>query len=83
MYLSGQGIRTRGPRGERITDDSFLLVLHGGAQDEAFTLPGVPWATGYVIELDTAQPQVSPGGHVDTSATVPLTPRSALLLRVV
>src|SRR4051812_9725726 len=30
MYLAGDAIRTRGPRGEPILDDSFLLILHSG-----------------------------------------------------
>src|SRR6185312_9476127 len=81
MYLSGRGIRTRGPRGERIVDDSFLLLLHAGDGDAEIKLPGPPWASAYAIELDTAQPQLAPGGHVDVSATLTLPPRSALLLR--
>ena len=31
MYLDGCGMRTRGPRGEQVVDDSFLVVLHAGA----------------------------------------------------
>jgi isoamylase len=81
MYTSGQGIRTRGPRGERITDDSFLLLLHRGDEDQKFTLPGQPWASGYLLELDTAQPELPPGGHIDASAKIPLTARSVVLLR--
>jgi isoamylase len=81
MYLSGRGIRTRGPRGERIVDDSFLLVLHAGDADAQVRLPGPPWASSYTLELDTAQPQVTPGGHVDVSATLTMLPRSAVLLR--
>ena len=53
MYLDGQGIRVPGPRGERIVDDSFLLVLHTGPQDVAFRLPGAPWARAYDVVLDT------------------------------
>jgi isoamylase len=54
MYVDGRGIRTRGPQGERITDDSFLLVLHAGADDIDLVLPGQPWAEGYDLLLDTA-----------------------------
>jgi glycogen operon protein len=81
MYLSGKGIRTRGPRGERIEDESFLLVLHAGSSDVAVTLPGPPGATAYTLEIDTAQPQLAPGGHIDVAATVNLPPHAALLLR--
>jgi len=53
MYLNGDGIRTRGPHGEPVTDDSFLLLLHTGADDVEVTLPGRPWASGYCVEVDT------------------------------
>ncbi len=54
MYLDGHGIRTRGPRGEPVTDDSFLLLLHAGAHDRELVLPGEPWASSYEVVLDTA-----------------------------
>jgi hypothetical protein len=37
------GIRVPGARGDAVVDDSFLLVLHTGADEIAFTLPGAPW----------------------------------------
>ena len=55
MYLDGHGIRTRGPRGEPVTDDSFLLLLHAGPGDRELVLPGQPWATSYEVVLDTAE----------------------------
>jgi glycogen operon protein len=54
MYVDGRGIRTRGPQGEGITDDSFLLVLHAGAEDVDLVLPGPPWAESYELLVDTA-----------------------------
>ena len=40
MYLDGRGLRDRGPRGEVIIDDSFLLILHAGDDAATFALPG-------------------------------------------
>jgi glycogen operon protein len=54
VFLSGTTITARGPRGETLTDQSFLLVLHVGADDVEITLPGRPWADCYVPVLDTA-----------------------------
>src|SRR5207248_9770531 len=54
MYLSGEGIRTRGPRGEQIVDDSFFLVLHATDAPAEFRLPGAPWGKSYDLLLDTA-----------------------------
>ena len=84
VYLSGQDIRGRDPHGERIIDDSFLLVLHAGAGELEFTLPGDPWARWYEVVVDTTL-DGDPGAHDDVvhagDAPVTLAPRSLLLLR--
>ena len=82
MYLAGDALRGRTPTGERVVDDSFLLVLHGGGTPGAFVLPGRPWARGYRKLLDTSAPKLSeatraePGGWV-----LPLAPRSLVCSR--
>ncbi|HZB50853.1 MAG TPA: glycogen debranching protein GlgX [Mycobacteriales bacterium] len=86
MYLDGDGIRQRGPRGERLADESYLLVLHAGAEDAAFTLPGPPWATGYHVVVDTAYGDGVPPTGADRPAAgldLPLAASSAVLLRTV
>ena len=42
MYLDGRGLRHRGPRGEQIIDDSYLMVLHSGDDPVPFALPAMP-----------------------------------------
>jgi glycogen operon protein len=54
MYVDGRGIKTRGPRGEAVVDDSFLVMLHMGADDLEVTLPPSPWAESYEVVVDTA-----------------------------
>ena len=84
MYLDGEGIRQRGPRGERVTDESYLLVLHAGAEDATFTLPGPPWATGYHVVVDTAYGDGVPPVGLDRPAAgldLPLAAASGVLLR--
>jgi isoamylase len=83
MYLSGRGIRTRGARGERIVDDSFLLLLHAGGQDQTFVLPGPPWGASYVVEIDTAHGGLHARERVPAGLELPMTARSAVLLRAV
>jgi glycogen operon protein len=80
MYLSGEGIRTRGSRGERILDDSFLLLLHAGAEPTTFRVPGHPWSDGYVVELDTAGPRGT-AREPEAGDELTLESRSAVLLR--
>ncbi len=79
MYLDGQGIRTRGPRGERVVDDSFLLLLHAGAaRRRGARCPGAPWATSYEVVLDTAE-RLAVGSEV--SGALRACSRSVVLLR--
>ena len=87
MLLNGQGIRARTAQGERIVDDSFLLVVHLGGAPAALQLPGLPWATAYDIVLDTAHEAGGheaggheAGGH-EAGTLLPLTARSVVLLR--
>jgi glycogen operon protein len=85
MYLDGRGLRHRDRRGQVIVDDSYLLVLHSGDADAAFVVPGAPWASGYTVVLDTAQPAAIPAAGtapVPGSTSLAMTARSVVLLRV-
>jgi len=62
VFLNGEEIPDRGPRGERIVDDSFLLLLNGGPEPAMFTLPGRPWGKEYELVLDTGLAFVLPAG---------------------
>jgi glycogen operon protein len=83
MYLDGRGLRHRGPRGEVVLDQSYLLVLHAGEQDCAFVLPAEPWAVSYQVVIDTSYEQGAPAGLAPYPAglDLPVTARSVVLLR--
>ncbi|MDQ0987170.1 glycogen debranching protein GlgX [Streptomyces sp. V2I9] len=85
LYLSGRDIPGRDARGEPVTDDSFLAVLHAGAEPTVLTLPGTPWASAYELVLDTSREEQAeaPGTVVDGGTELPVPARSVLLLRVV
>ncbi|MFJ8393842.1 glycogen debranching protein GlgX [Streptomyces sp. NPDC094144] len=84
LYLSGRDIPGRDARGEPVTDDSFLAVLHAGDRPVDFRLPGPPWARDYELVLDTAREDQStaPGTVHRGDSTLPVPARSFLLLRV-
>jgi len=76
--LSGQAIKNRGQRGERVVDSSYVLALNAGDDDLALTLPPAPYAGACEVVLDTA---------VETLPCPPAVPpvlaaQSVLLLRV-
>ncbi|GHH64586.1 glycogen operon protein GlgX homolog [Streptosporangium violaceochromogenes] len=64
VLLNGDAITEPGPRGERITDDSFLLLINGHHEEMTFTLPSVKYGTRHAAAgggsrwravLDTAE----------------------------
>ena len=83
MYLDGRGLRHRNERGETITDDSFLLLLHSGDADGIFTIPGPPWAASYARVIDTSAigGEPAPDDVIDGGAHLPMRARSVMLLR--
>jgi isoamylase len=82
MFLSGDALRGRGPRGEPIVDDSFLIVLHGGEALTTFVAPGLPWAEGYDVVVDTAaESDGNATTYVDAGTHLKLEARCALVLR--
>ncbi|MFE4984842.1 MULTISPECIES: glycogen debranching protein GlgX [unclassified Streptomyces] len=84
LYLSGRDIPGRDERGEQITDDSFLAVLHAGPRPLEFRLPGPPWAETYELVVDTGREDQStpPGTEHAGGGTITVGARSMVLLRV-
>ena len=86
MYLDGRGLRHRGSRGEVIVDDSYVLLLHAGDAAGEFRLPGRPWAAaGYEVVVHTGHVGGVPDSarrRVRAGATLPVDPRTMVLLRV-
>jgi glycogen operon protein len=60
MFLNGDAIPTPGLHGERITDDSFVLLFnaHGEARD--FVLPPRRMGSRWALELCTEDPEAEP-----------------------
>ncbi|MGW6568726.1 glycogen debranching protein GlgX [Streptomyces sp. NPDC054975] len=84
LYLSGRDIPGRDERGEQVTDDSFLAILHAGPHPAEYRLPGPPWAASYALVLDTALEDQThaPETVYAGGATVTVGARSVWLLRV-
>ncbi|HEY2205210.1 MAG TPA: glycogen debranching protein GlgX [Pseudonocardia sp.] len=56
IFLNGQGIPERDELGQRIVDDSFLLLCNAHHQVVQFTLPDRQYAAHWEIVVDTADP---------------------------
>ncbi|WP_406422126.1 glycogen debranching protein GlgX [Streptomyces sp. NBC_00842] len=84
LYLSGRDIPGRDARGEQVTDDSFLAILHAADRPSSFRLPGPPWSQAYELVLDTSrEDQSSAPGTVHRGSEMLTVPaRAVVLLRV-
>ncbi len=84
VFLNGDGIPYKDPRGERVTDDSFLLCFNAHYEDLEFTLPDGNYGAEWTVDLDTNTPT---GARDDESAVVragtstTVVSRSVLVLR--
>jgi isoamylase len=56
VFLNGRAISEPDRRGERIADDSFLLLFNASEQDLAFTIPPRRYGQRWSRTLDTATP---------------------------
>jgi isoamylase len=56
IFLNGRGIPERGDLGERIIDDSFLLLINANHRPITFTLPDSAYGRSWEIVVDTADP---------------------------
>ncbi|MBC3984926.1 glycogen debranching protein GlgX [Streptomyces buecherae] len=83
VFLNGNAISEPGPRGERVRDDSFLLMFNAHSAPLTFTVPprhGRRWQ----VVVDTARPDGVPPGAGPTVAAgdrLTLVDRSLLVLQ--
>jgi glycogen operon protein len=83
VFLNGSAISEPGPRGERIADDSFLLMFNASAEDLEFVVP-VNHGRQWQVVVDTAVPEgIEPGQGAKVAAGDRLTliGRSLTVLR--
>jgi glycogen operon protein len=80
MYLNGHGILERDQRGQRVTDDSFLLCFSAHWEPIEFTVPGDDYGKAWQVVVNTAEPDV--GEQVlEAGATLPVAARSLVVLQ--
>ena len=79
LFLNGEAITDRDRRGQRVTDDSFLLLFNAYHQPLDWTLPK-QWGESWEVVLDTAGPGRE-GAILAGSATLPVAARSVVVLQ--
>ncbi|MEV0680301.1 glycogen debranching protein GlgX [Actinosynnema sp. NPDC050436] len=84
MWIDGSTSLSRSRDGELVSDDSWLLLLHAGADPVTVALPGVEYGERYEPVIDSTTRDGSPArpGALEPGAPLELGARSLLLLRV-
>ena len=82
MFLNGEEIAAPGPHGEKVRDDSFLVLFNAHHEDVVFKLPTRRFGDRWELELSTADPNAASGSLVILARSeVSLQSRSVLLLK--
>jgi isoamylase len=82
LQLAGDAIDELGPRGERIVDDTLLIILNADERPVGFVLPDPDVARRWEVMLDTAHSTPTAAhGQFDGGALYRVTERSVVVVR--
>jgi glycogen operon protein len=82
VQLAGDAIDDRGPRGERVLDDTLLVILNADDRPVAFTLPDHESARRWEVVFDTVHATFTAAhGEFDGGAAYRVAERSVVCLR--
>ena len=80
MFLSGDPLRARGPRGERLSDSSFLIWFNAHPEAGEVTLPRQDWVQAGEVVLSTDEKHAV-GDRVEAGEVIDIAARSMLVMR--
>jgi isoamylase len=82
MFLNGEEIAAPDEKGQRILDESFLLLFNAHHEDVTFTLPNRRFGEHWSLVLSTTEPDAEPNSlEVDALEEIVVGGRSLVLLR--
>ena len=83
VYLNGRAIPSRGPRGEAIVDDTFLLCFNAHYETMSFRLPDAVFGRRWHRVIDTADPDLRERiAVVANGAEIRVVDRSVVVLQL-
>jgi glycogen operon protein len=80
LFLNGEAIHTPDERGQRVVDDSFLLLFNAHNESLAWVLP-LPLHGRWQVAADSTVPREAWGGNVEGSTTIAARSLRALQFR--
>ena len=81
VYLNGQGIPDLDVRGQRVTDDSFVLCFNAHHEPIEFALPPEEFGTAWVPVIYTAEREPPRASRTTPGAKVTIDARAVMVLR--
>jgi glycogen operon protein len=80
VYLNGEAISSPDERGERVVDDSFLLLFNAYHEPLRFRMPVRAWGSRWLRQIDTAD-TFNEGETVDARKSTTVEARSLAVFR--
>jgi glycogen operon protein len=82
VFLNGEELPPSLARGERVFDDSFVLLVNAAPEDAAFRMPARRFGNRWVLVVSTADPAAGEGSAAyPARGMCPVPGRSLVLLR--
>jgi isoamylase len=84
VFLNGDAIADRDPRGERVVDDSFLMAFNAHHEDIEMTVPGDDYGPGWGLVVDSCAGTVDAtpmGDMIPAGGTFTIPARSVVVLQ--
>ncbi len=82
VFLNGDEIPSKDARGQRVVDDSLLLLFSAYHEPIDFTIPSGPYGEQWELAFDTAEPMAAEASRVYKAGDdVPVEARSVVVLR--
>ena len=81
VYLNGDAITEPDSRGQRVRDDSFLLLLNAHSEPITFRLPDTSFGEHWEVSLDTATGLAADRDPLKAAEEVEVIDRGLLVLR--
>jgi glycogen operon protein len=82
IYLNGYGLRSVGPKGEKITDNSFYIIFNAHHDFLPFVLPGKKYGSRWIKVIDTDENYIGERGQsFNPGETIEVEGRSIIVLK--
>ena len=80
VFFNGETIPSPDERGQRVVDDSFLVLFNAHHEPLSFTTPTAEWGAGWLRLIDTAD-SFNEGDAVDAGEATTVDARSLAVFR--